>query len=270
MRTQAGELSAANTALRRTTAFWFLITVIGQWAFLTYVVVEFGSTAVRGNFEAWNKHLSNGYAPGDDIGNIAVAMHLLLAVIILGGGPLQLIPQIRGRFPTFHRWLGRGYMLAVLIAMMTGLYMLFTHDIGSLYLKAGFVIQANLIVIFSAFSLRYAIARNINKHRRWALRFFIVASIALFYRVILMIWVLITGGVGINFTTGEGVFLDFMALGQYLPLLILEMYFQTQDRGGMRSRFALAGFLFICAAATGLGITLLSVGMWFPAGPALS
>ena len=112
--------------------------------------------------------------------------------------------------------------------------------------------------------------RDIVKHRRWALRFFIVANIAFFYRVIFMIWVLITGGVGIDFTTGEGGFLDFMAVGQYLPLLVLELYFRAQDRGARRGRIAMASLLFICAAATGLGITLLSVGLWFPVDSASS
>ena len=254
----------ANTALRAAVAAWFVTASIGLWIFLLYVVAVFGSSAVQRNFESWNENLTSGYVPGDSMGNVAVATHLFLAIIVLGGGPLQLMPGIRNRYPAFHRWLGRTYMLAVVTITLTGLYMWLSRDIGSVTLKDGFIVQASLIVGFSAIALRYAIVRDIHRHRRWALRFFMVASIALSYRVIFMVWVLVTGGVGIDFATGKGAFLDFMAVGQYLPLLVLEIYLRTQDRGSALSRFAMAGFLLFATGVTGLGVSLLTVWLWFP------
>jgi hypothetical protein len=110
----------------------------------------------------------------------------------------------------------------------------------------------------------HAIARQFDRHQRWALRFFMVSRIALSYRVIFVIWVLITGGIGIDFETGEGAFWDFMAIGQFFPLLVLEVYFRTKDRGGVVSKYAMASLLVMAAGATGLGVLLLAVGFWFP------
>jgi hypothetical protein len=98
--------STANTALKFAARFWFVIAVLGQWIFTAYVSSFYGGPAVRGNFDAWNKAIPNAHVPGHTMGNAAVAAHLLLAVIIMIGGPFQLIPQMRRLAPTLHRWNG--------------------------------------------------------------------------------------------------------------------------------------------------------------------
>lgn len=90
-----------------------------------------------------------------------------------------------------------------------------------------------------------------------------VSSVALSYRVIFMIWFAATGGLGIDMTTGEGAFLDFMALGQFLPLLVLEAYFTVRARGGQLATLAVSGLLALSALATAMGVVMLSVGLWF-------
>ncbi len=258
MRINLNDINAANTALQRASTVWFLSVVFGLWVFLTYLVVKLGGS------QFWAQHPLGAGAAAERWGNFSIALHLLIAALILGAGPLQLVPKIRQRVPAFHRWLGRGYVVAVIVAMLSGLYMMFARDIGSAYLKAGFVIQAALVIWFSAVALRYAMRRDIYHHRRWVLRFFIVANIAFFFRVLLMFWILLTGGIGIDFNTGKGWFLDFMAFGQYLPLVLLEMYFAVQEHGSAPRRFAMAGLLCVCAVVIVVGVVMLSFGMWFP------
>ena len=255
-----------DAALKRSATLWFLATTAGHWIFLTYILVVFGGTAIQGDFAAWNNRLTRAHVDGDLVGNAVVASHLLFAAIVLGAGLLQLVPHIRSRFPVFHRWVGRFYMGTVVVATLSGLHMLFARDIGSTTLKTGFVAQAALICVFAALAMRFAIFRQFDRHRRWALRFFMVSSIALSYRVIFMIWVLLTGGIGVDFETGEGAFLDVMTIGQFFPLLSLELYFRTVDGGGAKCRYAMAGFLSLAGIATGLGVLLLTVGLWFPLG----
>src|SRR5712692_3482720 len=89
--------SVADSALKIAARFWFLVAVVGLWIFVVYVVAFYGGSAIQGDLEAWNRALPNGYVPGDTIGNFVVAIHLFLAVIIIVGGPLQLIPRIRRR-----------------------------------------------------------------------------------------------------------------------------------------------------------------------------
>jgi hypothetical protein len=263
MNTALKERITPDAALTWSAALWLAIATIGQWVFLTYVAIVFGGSALLGHWEVWNDRLSQGHVVGDVFGNGVVAAHLVLAALVLGAGPLQFIPRIRARFPAVHRWVGRIYMAGVALATLSGLYMLRTRDIGSLSLNLGFVLQALVIGVFLFFALRYAIARQIDRHQRWALRFFMVSSIALTYRVIFMIWVLATGGTGINFETGEGAFLDVMAIGQFFPLLVLEVYFRTKERKGATAKYWMAGVLGTAAGATGLGILLLAVGLWF-------
>jgi hypothetical protein len=117
--------SVAGTALRSAAGFWFLVAVIGQWAFLHYIVAFYGPSTFRGNFQAWTKNtfLLKGYVPGDTAGNLAFAAHALLAGVIAFGGAIQLVPQIRTRAIAVHRWIGRVFFVTALGLSGSGLYM---------------------------------------------------------------------------------------------------------------------------------------------------
>jgi hypothetical protein len=261
--TSAAPLRSPDRTLTRAAASWFATYTIGHWLFLAYVIYVFGSSAATGQFEAWNERLHPGYVPGDQAGNLIVAAHLVFAVLVLGAGPLQLIPALREQWPVAHRWTGRIYLLSVMVATLSGLYMLFARDIGSWSLKVGFLLQALLIIAFGAMAFVHARAHRIAQHRRWALRFFMVSSVALSYRVIFMIWFAATGGLGIDMSTGEGAFLDFMAIGQFLPLLLLEAYFIAQESRSRLGQMVLSAVLVLSAASTAGGVAMLSLGLWF-------
>ena len=85
----------------------FAVTVVGQVVFGITVASFYALTALRGDYHKWN--FTNGYVPGFSMGNTAVVMHVASAVIIMLAGAVQLVPQIRNRFPVFHRWNGRMY-----------------------------------------------------------------------------------------------------------------------------------------------------------------
>src|SRR5260370_26593529 len=101
--------SVADTALKAAAQFWFVVAVIGQWAFLYYIVAFYGHSTFTGNFQAWTKNtfLHKGYIAGDTLGNLVFASHALLAAVIAFGGAFPLIPQIRTRAIAVHRWNGR-------------------------------------------------------------------------------------------------------------------------------------------------------------------
>ncbi len=48
--------NVADTALKAAAGFWFLVAVIGQWAFLYYIVAFYGPSTFTGNFRAWTKN----------------------------------------------------------------------------------------------------------------------------------------------------------------------------------------------------------------------
>src|ERR1700732_4282893 len=112
--------SVADTALKVAARFWFVVTVIGQLALAFAVASFYGLTALRGDYHGWK--ITNGYIPGVTKGNLAVVMHLISAVIVMLAGAIQLVPQVRNRFPVFHRWNGRIYMLTAVALSLAGLY----------------------------------------------------------------------------------------------------------------------------------------------------
>lgn len=257
----------SNSLLKGAATFWFLVAAIGHWIFTVYVLGYYGPLLFQGGVEALsNTHLPNGFVRGDAVGNAAVVAHLLLAVVIIGGGPLQLIPRVRARFPRFHRWLGRTYLLTAVTSAVTGLYMVWARGtIGDMVQHIAISLDGVLIIVFAAFAVRYAIARNIRMHRRWALRLFMVASAVWFYRVGLMGWVFVTGGIGVDFDTFTGPFIAFWGFAQYLlPLAVLELYFRAQDSADASGRIAMAASLVVLTVAMGIGIFAATAGMWLP------
>jgi hypothetical protein len=117
-------------------------------------------------------------------------------------------------------------------------------------------LDAILILIFAALALRYALARNIAVHRRWAVRLFLAVSGVWFFRVAVFFWILSNHGpVGFNPETFEGpalIAIGFVAY--FLPLGVFELYWRAQHSGGTTSRFAVAGTLVVLTLAMAIGV----------------
>lgn len=257
-----------DAAMRVAAQFWFVVAIAGQWIFASYLIAAYGGGLVEGNLAKWNAAMSKAYVQGDAIGNTAVALHLLLGFLVMSAGALQLVPQVRARFPTFHRWNGRVYLTAVAIACLAGLYMTWGRSSGmGMPVKVGATTSAALMLLFGTLALRAVLNKDIRSHRRWALRLFMTASAAWFFRILLMVWLIINGGepVGLDTQTGRGPFLDIMAFGQYLiPLALLELYFRVQDRPGPKAKWATAATLGSLTIVMGAGIAAATVGLWLP------
>ena len=247
--------------------FWFVTAVFGQWLFASYLILFYGKTAVSGEIHLWNAKLTHGYVPGDMIGNSAVIAHLLLAVIIMVAGPLQLIPKLRARLPAFHRWNGRIYLLSVVLTGIAGLYMLFVHGtVGGVVLVIAQSLDALLILLFAALALRAAVKRDFTAHRQWALRLFMVVSAVWFFRIGLMLWLVINQApVGFDPDSFTGPFVTFIAFAQYfIPLLVLELYFRAQKATSAYIQLAMTILLVVLTLMMAAGIFGAFMGLWLP------
>lgn len=253
----------ASRALKFSAQFWFLAAATGQWIFLYYIVAFYGGAALEGGATGEGA----GIIAGDTLGNLALAAHILLSVVIFVGGPLQLIPQVRNRFPKFHRLTGRTYLLSAVGTSIAGLYLIWTRDIpGGLLMAVAISIDALLIIAFGALALRGALARDFVSHRRWALRLFMVVSAVWFFRIGFMFWMAINQGpVGIDLETFTGPAVTFIAFGQYLiPLAALELYFFARDKAGVLGKLATSLVILLLTLAMGFGIFAATMGMWLP------
>ena len=258
----------ADTALKAAVGFWFAVMVVGQVLFAFTVASYYGLAAARGNTaRAWSRHITHGYVPGDSIGNFAVAMHLSSAVIVIVAGMLQLIPQIRNRFPVFHRWNGRVYVVTAVTVSLAGLYMTWVRgSVGDIPQHLGSSLMAALIMVCAGMTLRYAMVRDFKTHRRWALRLYIVVSASLFIRAALFLSLILNRGpFGFDPNTFTGPFLTFLSFAQYLvPLALLELYLRAKERGGAAGRLAMAGGLAVLTVGLGAGILVVTMGVWTP------
>jgi uncharacterized membrane protein len=257
----------AAACLRAAAAFWFSAAALGQLFFVTYVATFYGRAAVAGRPELWNKVLHPGYVPGDTPGNLAIASHLMFAVIVTAGGIVQIVPAIRRNWPRFHRWNGRMYVLAAVTASIAGLYMIWARDSGGdLPSHIGISLSALLIMLAAGKAWRHAVARKFDLHRRWALRLFLVVNGGWFFRVGLMLWLVVNHGpVGFDPKTFTGPFISFLSFADYLlPLAVLQLYFHAQDSRAPRAQLAMAAGLSILTVAMSVGIVAAAAMMWLP------
>lgn len=258
----------ADKVLKASAVFWFLVAVSGQWFFVYYIAAFYGGPTLQGNFEAWDRNtlLIDGHIAGDPVGNWFFAAHALMAAVITFGGTLQLVPQIRKHAIAFHRWNGRLFILIAFAISLAGLYLTLIR--GSTTTPLGIIgisLNGLLIMVFAAFALVYARARNIKAHRRWALRTFLVVNGVWFFRVGLFGWIIINQGpvgVGENF---NGPFISIWSFANYLlPLAMLEAYLYAQERGGDTAKFTVAGLLFALTLVMAVGIFGAVMAIWLP------
>jgi uncharacterized membrane protein len=257
--------STSKNWLNYSAKLWFAVTVMGQWIFAAYVAIFYGRVTFSGDLTGWNMVMPHGYVAGDTIGNLAVGTHLFLAVVVLIGGPLQLIPQIRTYVPRFHRFNGRLYILTAIILSLSGLFMVWTRgvsggDIG----KYSISLNAILIILFTVLAVYNAMKRNIKTHRRWAIRLFITSGGVWSFRIGLMLWLMIhQAPVGFDPETFEGPFLSFLGFAQYLvPLAVAQLYFSASDSNNSICKTLMSLSLILISLAISCGIFAASMGMW--------
>lgn len=262
---EAGALrpaAAPRDILKTSAKLWFAVAAVGHWLFLGYIVGFYMPLLISGGAPALEStHLPNGFIPGDTIGNAAMVAHLVLAIAIIGGGPLQIIPQIRERFPAFHRVNGRVYMGAVVTSVLGGLYLTWTREpiIGGLTGQVGVSSSGILVLIFAGFALYHAVNRRIAVHSEWAFRLFLAGSSVWFFRVGYMFWAVAGGGYAMKEVFSALYFAQFL-----LPLGMYELYLHMKKRGGETGRRATAGLIMALTLVMSIGIVGATLFMWLP------
>ena len=256
--------SIADRTLKSAARFWFLVSLSGQLMLATYVAVFYGSTAMQGRFDAWNRLLTRGVVTGDSAGNASIIAHLLGAVVLTLAGAIQFVPQLRERFPRLHRWTGRLYVLFAVGGSVSGLYLTWIRGTrGDLTQHIGGTLNAILILAFAALVVQTAIMRRFAAHRRWVLRLYLMVNASYFYRVFLFLWLMLNQGpAGFDPETFTGPTLTFFSFANSLiPLAVLELYLNARAAA---TRFAVATLLIVITVAMAGGIFATTAGMWLP------
>ncbi len=258
---------SANGALRAAAGFWFTVAFVGQVIFASSTALFYSMTALRGDMVDWSKRLAHGYTAGEPIGNAALIIHIVSAVLIIFSGAIQFVPAIRRHAPMFHRWNGRIYIFTAFSLAAAGLYLLISRGNATTPLQEfGAGIPAVLVMLCAAMAWRYALKRDFATHRRWAWRLYLLASSALFIRSGISLAAMIAAGTGeFDLSALKRSFLTLMTFGQYVvPLAVLELYFWTQRRGGRAARLAMAAGLVAIGLSMGAGVAAASIAVFVP------
>ena len=264
--TRVGWNTIANKALKHSTSLWLAIAIIGQLAFVYYIAVHYGGAAIAGDKEAVAATTLKGHVSGDLAGNFFFASHILMAAVITLGGTLQLIPQIRKRAMRLHRWNGRVFLVTAFAISLGGFYLTWVRGATTSFMGSVSVsLNGVLIILCAALAWYYVRKRDISRHRRWALRTFLVVNGVWFFRVGLFAWIILNQGpvgIGENF---DGPFVITLCFAQFIvPLAVLELYLRVEDRGGAAAKLTMAAGLFALTALMALGIFGAFMFMWLP------
>lgn len=114
--------------------------------------------ATQGEFEA---HFAR-YLP-------LLLPHIIGGVVALLLGPWQFSEWVRQRNLRLHRWVGRAYLIAVVVGSIAGLAMA-TVSLGGLVTHTGFGLLAGLWLLTASLAYFRVLRGDIDSHREWMTR----------------------------------------------------------------------------------------------------
>lgn len=207
-------------------AYLLVVTVwVSALLFGLYILAFYFIALVKGNTAQWNEVLPGLYDKQAKAATLGMGVHFAAGGIILILGCIQLIDNVRLKYPALHRWLGRLYVLAALGASVGGLVFIFTKGtIGGWVMDIGFTGYGVLTGLAAVATIRFARSQDLERHRAWAIRLFALAIGSWLYRMDYGFWFLFTDRLG-HTEDFRGPFDYFMAFFFYLPnLLVAEIF----------------------------------------------
>ncbi len=190
-----------------------------------YILAFYAAALFQGNTAQWNEVLPGLYDTETKAATIGIGIHFAAGGLILILGCIQLMDKVRKKYPALHRWLGRIYVLASILAGIGGLVFIFVKGtIGGVVMDIGFGLYGVLMIWAAVETIRHAYQKRFEQHRAWAIRLFALAIGSWLYRMDYGFWFLFTDGLG-HTDFFNGPFDKFMIFFFYLPnLLVAEIF----------------------------------------------
>lgn len=161
-----------------------------------------------------------GLAHQIELNPLLFQIHVITGPVALVLAPLQFWPRIRAEKPVVHRWLGRVYVLMVLFAGVSGLFVGFDAA-GGLAAKSGFILLSVLWLWVTAKGILCARAGQFSQHRAWMIR----SAALTFAGVMLRVWLPLQLIAGVPFEIAYPV----VAWACWVPNLLFAEIFLKHD-----------------------------------------
>lgn len=111
-------------------------------------------------------------------------IHVTGGSIALLSGPIQFLPFIRRKYINFHRWTGRIYLLGILLGALSAFNLSVNSVVGWMFGTALFVL-AIVWVTTTTMAVICIRRREIEAHKVWMTRSYIVTFAFLIFRVLM-------------------------------------------------------------------------------------
>lgn len=266
MNLEAPARTASGALLRGVGAILVALTWISAMIFGAYILAHYGGAVQDGALERWNAVLPRLYEPRTPWAMLGIGLHFAAGAVLLLAGPVQLLSAVRDRVPALHRWTGRVYVACAMVAGIGGLtFIVLKGTIGGTVMDLGFGLYGALMALSAGQTLRFALARDREAHRAWAIRLFALAIGSWLYRMDYGFWSLLANDAG-HQKDFHGWFDGVMAFFFYVPNLIVAEFFIRGGRVGAspwtRGLAALA--VLVAAVLVGLGTYYFTLYAWGP------
>jgi uncharacterized membrane protein len=122
---------------------------------------------------------------------LGIIGHIGGAILALALGPVQLLPQFRRpRYVNIHRWVGRIYLVGVLVGSGFGFYMAWL-SFGGLTTHLGFATLALWWFTTGLIAYRHIRRGDVQAHRRWMIRNYAMTFAAVTLRLWLVLMIVL-------------------------------------------------------------------------------
>ena len=223
--------SSINFVFERANQALVITVWISALLFGLYILTFYVAAFEQGDMAKWNENLPGLYEKDKTLGTYGVGIHFAAGGIILILGSIQLIAAVRNRYPVLHRWIGRIYVVACMLASIGGLtFIVVNGTIGGTVMDIGFGLYGVLMFFTAINTIRFARARSFQTHRAWAIRLYALAIGSWLYRMDYGFWLMLADGAG-HESNFQGIFDYVMDFFFYVPnLIVAEIFIRRQNR----------------------------------------
>jgi hypothetical protein len=209
-----------------------IATLAGLDLFGTYIALR-ATGATPKNFEQWQNLLAGRPMPtaSDWIANVGIGLHFVMGAVLVLAWPILLSAWVRSRHRAVHRWTGRIYVSAGLLAGAGGMSFILTHGTFSRAAAIAFSIWGAVMMLSSIMAYVHARAGRFDRHRAWALRLFAMVLGSWLFDIEIQAWSILAHGIGMQAAGASG---PFDIAKQYLffvpNLLVAEFFIRNMHR----------------------------------------
>ncbi|WP_353432979.1 DUF2306 domain-containing protein [Polynucleobacter sp. MWH-UH23A] len=238
---QGSNQSSESSIYKASLLFLVITSWVSGISFALYIFAFYILANTLSAVEAWNSVLPQLYSPTKPAAMTGMISHFFFGSLLLIMGPIQFSETIRKRFTDFHRWTGLFYTLSAFVTGLGGVVFLAVWGAaGGTPMLVGFALYGILMMLGSVQTVRYALLRQFELHRQWAIRLFALVLGSWIYRMGYgFIHTTLGGwGLGVNFSGPLDYFMDFAFF--VIPLMVAEIVIRKR-KGAVHSFWSFSG-----------------------------